>query len=171
MRQAVCRWDDKTQAEAYAHTLRAFFLKFEAFAHHDLFLIGESYAGQYIPNIAAHLLSCCKSEFRLRGIGVGNGCWGGDATHVECNGAHEDLMDAELYYGKGLLSKALYSQISKACPTTVQRESPACRAALRKMDAAVGPHNVYNVCVAARRRAPSRTGFALLLAVVTGASL
>jgi hypothetical protein len=23
---------------------------------------------------------------QLKGIAVGNGCWGGDATHVQCNG-------------------------------------------------------------------------------------
>ena len=79
-RQAVCRWDDVTQAEAYAHTLRAFFAKFAAFAKHDLYLAGESYAGQYIPNIATHLLSCCKDELLLRGIAVGNG-----ARHRPCN--------------------------------------------------------------------------------------
>ena len=144
-RQAVCRWDDVTQAEAYAHTLRAFFAKFAAFAKHDLYLAGESYAGQYIPNIATHLLSCCKDELLLRGIAVGNGCWGGDADHVSCNGAHEDQMDAALYHGKGLLSQKLYDEVTKACPENSARESKACYMALSKMDKAVGPHNVYNV--------------------------
>lgn len=41
-----CKWDDVTQAEAYAHTLKAFFDAFPEFAKRDLYLSGESYAGQ-----------------------------------------------------------------------------------------------------------------------------
>ena len=44
----VCSWNDTSQAEAYAATLEAFFIAFPEFAENDLYLSGESYAGQYL---------------------------------------------------------------------------------------------------------------------------
>ena len=37
-----CMWNDTSQAEAYAHTLVAFFKAFPEFAQNDLYLTGES---------------------------------------------------------------------------------------------------------------------------------
>ena len=34
---------------------------------------------------------------------AGNACWGGDATHVSCNGPNEDQMDVELFHRKAHL--------------------------------------------------------------------
>ena len=51
-------------------------------------LVFESYAGQYVPNIAHYILNNepFTSSIKLTGIAIGNACWGGNATHVECNG-------------------------------------------------------------------------------------
>ena len=54
---SICKWNDKTQAVAYAHTLLAFYKAFPEFAGNDLYLTGESYAGQYLPNIASTILT------------------------------------------------------------------------------------------------------------------
>ena len=66
--QRRCVWSDVTQAEAYAHTLKAFFAAFPEFASHDLYLSGESYAGQYLVRrrrtaaaAACALLSCSRA--------------------------------------------------------------------------------------------------------------
>lgn len=142
VRQVACHWDDVTQAEAYGHTLKAFYSAFPELLHNDLYLAGESYAGQYIPNIASHLLSALP-ELPLKGIAVGNGCWGGDSTHVQCNGPDAEANDVELYHGKGLMSTQLYTQIKSTC--TFPKTGPRCDLLLAKMDAEVGPHNVYNV--------------------------
>ena len=55
--QKACSWDDVSQAEAYAHTLAAFFGAFPEYAGNDLYLTGESYAGQYVPNIASWIVA------------------------------------------------------------------------------------------------------------------
>ena len=51
-----CQWNDTSQAEAYAHTLTAFYKAFPEYAANDLYMTGESYAGQYVgaPRGALH---------------------------------------------------------------------------------------------------------------------
>jgi len=36
-----CHWNDTSQAEAYAHTLTAFFKAYPEFAENELYLTGE----------------------------------------------------------------------------------------------------------------------------------
>jgi carboxypeptidase C (cathepsin A) len=83
-----CFWNDTSQAEAYAHSLTTFFEAFPEYKANDFYLTGESYAGQYVPNIAHYIL---KNEpfttgINLKGFAIGNACWGGNATKVNCNG-------------------------------------------------------------------------------------
>ena len=88
----TCEWDDVNQGEAYAHTLAAFKVAFPEFASNDLYLTGESYFGQYGPNIANFILTHTpfNTTLNLKGIAAGNACWGGTATDVTCNGPHEE---------------------------------------------------------------------------------
>ena len=155
-RQETCSWDDKTQAQSYAFVLQEFFKHYPEFASNEFFISGESYGGQYVPNIAYHILQTPEhANINLKGIAVGNGCWGGDATHVECNGPNEDGDDVELFFGKGLVSRKLHTDIVEECgflPNGTAPHAPSvqCRALLRQMDTEVGPHNVYNVRERAR---------------------
>ena len=41
-----CHWNDTSQAEAYAHTLVAFYKAFPEFKSNEFYMTGESYAGQ-----------------------------------------------------------------------------------------------------------------------------
>lgn len=158
-----CKWDDVTQAEAYAHTLLSFTQAFPEYAHHAIYLTGESYFGQYGPNIAHHILSNepFKSKLNIKGIALGNACWGGNATCVACNGPSEDKIDVDFFFGKGLYSHKLHKQIYEKCsfPATyvscnsLSSDEVAghsalgteCKDLLQKMRQEVGPHNVYNV--------------------------
>lgn len=98
---------DVSQAEAYAHTLMAFKKAFPAFAPNDVYLTGESYFGQYGPNIANYILTHApfNTSVGLKGIAAGNACWGGSATHVQCNGPNSEQNDVDMYFGKGLVSE------------------------------------------------------------------
>jgi carboxypeptidase C (cathepsin A) len=140
-----CSWDDVSQGEAYAHTLQAFFKAFPEFAKNDLYLTGESYFGQYGPNIANYILNHqpFKSALNLKGMALGNACWGGDANTVDCNGPNSQRNDVELFFGKGLFSPKLHKQILSTCkfPET----SSSCQKLLSQMHHEVGPHNVYNI--------------------------
>ena len=114
-RQQRCSWNDVTQAEAYEATLKAWFAAFPEHAGKDLYLAGESYAGQYIPNIAARLLNGSLAP-QLRGIAVGNGCWGGGADSVLCNGPNEARDLLELYHGKVVTRPPPLSPLSRLSP-------------------------------------------------------
>jgi len=145
--QKTCKWDDVSQAEAYAHTLIAFFKAFPEYSNNDLYLTGESYAGQYLPNIANYILTQMSDQLsNLKGIAVGNGCWGGDENTVRCNGPNEEKMDVDLFHNKGLISNKLRDQVYKSCGWNENGvEGAGCLLDIEKVDKAVGPHNVYNV--------------------------
>ena len=151
-KQVPCQWDDVSQGEAYAHTLAAFFKAFPEYAKNSLYLTGESYFGQYGPNIANWILTHApfNSTLNLKGILAGNACWGGDATSVNCNGPNEERNDVELFHGKGLISSKLYKEVYDACGWAspvggfAARDARAsCQSLVRDVHEAVGPHNIY----------------------------
>jgi len=158
-----CIWDDVTQSEAYAHTLQTFFGVYPEFAKNDFYLSGESYFGQYGPNIAHYILNNepFASNINLVGIAAGNACWGGTETCLACNGPSQDRIDVDLFFGKALFSPKLKAQIDAACdfPTTYigssqggpfdcdasSSVSTKCKSLLQEMRRQVGPHDVYNI--------------------------
>jgi hypothetical protein len=156
-----CHWDDRSQAEAYAHTLTAFFQAFPEVAKNDFYLSGESYFGQYGPNIAHFILNTApfKDGIQLKGILAGNACWGGTESCVNCNGPSQDRLDVEHFFGRGLFSPKLKKQIDATCdfpeeygpqqgtgPFACQKPvSDECQGLLKEMRRQVGPHNVYFV--------------------------
>jgi len=145
-----CSWDDLSQAEAYAHTLLAFFGAFSEYKTNDFYMAGESYFGQYGPNIANHIVSHDEfSSINLAGLLVGNGCWGGTETSFQCNGPNAEKNDIDIVHGKGLLSSKQYKKVYQACGWASGEgelaSSAGCRAAQAEADLEVGPFNVYDV--------------------------
>lgn len=145
-----CSWDDLSQAEAYAHTLLAFFGAFPEFKTNAFYMAGESYFGQYGPNIANHIVSNDGfSSINLVGMLVGNGCWGGTENSFSCNGPNAERNDIDILHGKGLLSKKGYNKVYQACGWASgeanEAGSLACRSAQLAADEEVGTFNVYDV--------------------------
>eukprot|EP00928_Gymnodinium_smaydae_P043779 TRINITY_DN29273_c0_g2_i1.p1 TRINITY_DN29273_c0_g2~~TRINITY_DN29273_c0_g2_i1.p1 ORF type:complete len:494 (-),score=66.69 TRINITY_DN29273_c0_g2_i1:12-1493(-) len=146
----ACSWNDVSQAEAYAHSLLAFFKAFPEFSKNKFYLSGESYFGQYGPNIAHYIVSnAFFSSINLRGLLVGNGCWGGTATSFDCNGPNADQNDLDALYGKGLVSKRQYRAAYAACGfstgSLLARTSAHCQKALDDAHSEVGSYNIYDV--------------------------
>jgi len=146
-----CAWDDVSQAEAYAHTMLAFFGAYPEFKTNAFYMAGESYFGQYGPNIANYIVSNdAFSSINLAGLLVGNGCWGGTETSFSCNGPNAAQNDVDIVHGKGLLSTKQYKKVYAACGWSSGEqdagEGPiACRAAQAEADLEVGPFNIYDV--------------------------
>jgi len=145
-KRVPCSWNDKTQAEAYANTLNAFFTAFPEYSSNSLYLTGESYFGQYAPNIAHFILNNepFNSTLNLKGIALGNACSDGDENHVTCMD-NEDEIDVQLYFGKGLFSPKLYKEIYDVCKFPTSLAHPKCQLKLAEMRRQVGPHNTYNI--------------------------
>lgn len=144
-KNVTCTWDDKTQAEAYYKTLTTWLTAYPEFKANDMYITGESYAGQYVPNIAAYIMDNAPGKVNLKGFAVGNACWGGDENTVECNGPNVQRNDVDLYYGKGLVAKKLRDQIYTACGWNGASPTQQCQTLMRQMDQEVGPHNIYNI--------------------------
>lgn len=143
----TCEWSDTTQAEAYAHTLQAFFEAFPEYSQNNLYLTGESYFGIYGPNIASYILNTppFSSTINLKGLALGNACWGGDEQSVRCNGPNSQKHEIDFFFGKGLFSRKLRQEIESACDFSVKPLSRECQNSLVEMRKQVGPHDVYNV--------------------------
>ncbi|EQC36354.1 hypothetical protein SDRG_06459 [Saprolegnia diclina VS20] len=74
------------------------------FANHKLFIAGESYAGHYIPAIAAHILDTANDNdgykpIELSGVAIGNGL-----TNPTVQLAHHADMLQDNAYGKKLMN-------------------------------------------------------------------
>ena len=98
-------------------------------------------AHRYGPNIAHWILTHApfNKTLNLKGIAAGNACWGGTATSVDCNGPNSDQNDLDMYFGKALISKKLYTAAYNACGfgnssghALAARESPKCFLAKHK---------------------------------------
>jgi hypothetical protein len=103
-----------------------------------------------VPNIAHFILNNepFKSSFNLKGLALGNACWGGNATRVQCNGPNSQQHMSDIYHGKGLSSEDNYATIQSTCAWPAKQDTPLsadCEAALRAQSEQVGPHNVYNI--------------------------
>lgn len=101
-------WND-TRAALSAHQLLKSFLKsFSRFKANEVILIGESYAGIYVPTLAREILSeGPNSPVNLVGFAVGDGCVG---TDVLCGDHAGPLFHVQFMHGHGQ-----FSEVSASC--------------------------------------------------------
>uniref|UniRef100_A0A7C8YZR5 Carboxypeptidase n=1 Tax=Opuntia streptacantha TaxID=393608 RepID=A0A7C8YZR5_OPUST len=88
--------------------LQRWFIKFPQYKQRDLFIIGESYAGHYIPQLAKLMVQFNKKEkiFNLKGIALGN---------PVLEFATDFNSRAEYFWSHGLISDSTYKVFSSAC--------------------------------------------------------
>eukprot|EP00041_Stephanoeca_diplocostata_P033553 m.1112329 g.1112329 ORF g.1112329 m.1112329 type:complete len:295 (-) comp24362_c0_seq49:3009-3893(-) len=101
----------------------------------------------YIPTLMAEI-DRRQNGINLKGAAIGNGV-GGQSEEFGGNGHR---IRAKFYYGKGVYPTVIRDTIEKECgsldyPTAAGWENvtDACNAALQAMNAAIGPHNLYNM--------------------------
>ncbi|EPS60190.1 hypothetical protein M569_14612, partial [Genlisea aurea] len=121
--------------------------KFPAFQNRDLFLTGESYAGHYVPQLAAALLDHNQRspdrKFNIKGVGVGNPLLKLD---------RDAPATYEYFWSHGLISDEIRSTIVEECdfedytyPGT-HNVSDLCNDAMSRADTIVGDYiNNYDV--------------------------
>mmetsp|Transcript_60748 Transcript_60748/g.109458 ORF Transcript_60748/g.109458 Transcript_60748/m.109458 type:complete len:549 (-) Transcript_60748:22-1668(-) len=113
-----CINTDKSTAAANRAALQDFFKnKFPELQSNEFYITGESYAGVYVPTLAAEILENAK-EINLKGVGVGDPCTD--------NAAQSDSMDMMWYAHKnGFLLDADFDLLWKTC----KRRHPSILAA------------------------------------------
>lgn len=132
---------DDALAVDNAAFLAGFAALYPEFASRDLYLAGESYAGHYVPQLAARLVEAPVPGLRLAGWIVGNPSFDG-------------FLDAQNFWMfmalHGLTSTAGYTAAATTCNGTFAGPvSPACAnatAALRPMFVGLNPYNMYALC-------------------------
>lgn len=174
--QSCGSWNDTRTAQANTRFLESFAAAFPEFVDgHDWFIIGESYAGVYVPTLAREILSNKSSMLapQLAGIAVGDPCLGMD---VICGpGEPGPFYYQEFLHGHGQFSDKLHDQILDACPRSDMTASGCagctqqCKDLISSIADEVGGYYAYNLydevrprTAAARRQQPLTRPLAVL---------
>ncbi|OQR93221.1 serine protease family S10 [Achlya hypogyna] len=103
-------YNDVTTAARAHEFLKLFFDEYSEFKNRHVYITGESYAGQYIPNLVAKLLEDPLPGVNLVGMAIGNP-------------VTDDTIDAnaymEYYYTHGMISLETFEDIKRVCKNDV----------------------------------------------------
>ncbi len=105
-------WDDAAVAKANLFAMLDWSSKFPEYSSNKLYLVGESYAGVYVPTVAQQLVTNPLAKgINLAGIAVGDPCFGLD---ILCGpGLYPGPYHAFAWaYGKGQISNIAYNEVS-----------------------------------------------------------
>jgi len=155
-----CTASDTSTAMDNHNVLKGFFKGFPEFAKNDFYISGESYAGVYCPTLAEQIMNDANNEINLKGLAVGNGCWG-SKVGLCAFGADMDRINTQFLYGHGAISKTAYKQVVDACGDpadgpnawggspepaagTEKYRSSECEAARAVSGKGVGSFEIYN---------------------------
>lgn len=125
--------------------LNGFFKGFSELATNDFYIAGESYAGVYVPTLAARVLAgnaAGESDIPLKGIAVGNGCTGNDVG--VCGGTDGTKINKDFLFWHGLVSIDLSNQLDAACGDYTN-PSADCLLLLGEMGNGIGDVNIYDI--------------------------
>ena len=147
---AGCDHTDSSTAANSLLALRSFFAAFPELQRNDFWLTGESYAGIYIPMLAAAVYhynqGAPAAPINLKGVMVGNGCIGNEAGHCGSDPLN-DLHDVQTFRGHGLISDKLFAAIMQDC--NFSKPSLVCDALLADAELqtlGLDIYDLYNEC-------------------------
>lgn len=100
--------NDKITAKDNLMFLQNWLVKFPEYRNRSLFIVGESYAGHYVPQLAELMLQLNKKEkpFNLKGIALGN-------PLLEFSTDFNSR--AEFFWSHGLISDTTYGMFTSVC--------------------------------------------------------
>jgi len=98
--------DDQTSTENY-EAVKQFFKTYPSFRNHTLFIMGESYAGVYVPTLTARIVDGLKAyPLNIKGMALGNGY---------VNAKMNIDTSIRFAYGHGLLDQKIWNTLEKEC--------------------------------------------------------
>ncbi|XP_020219441.1 serine carboxypeptidase-like 45 [Cajanus cajan] len=100
--------NDKITARDNLVFLQNWFVKFPEYRNRSLFIVGESYAGHYVPQLAELMLRFNKKEklFNLKGVALGN---------PVLEFATDFNSRAEFFWSHGLISDTTFKMFTSVC--------------------------------------------------------
>ncbi len=132
--------DESTAQDAYEFLVN-FFNSFPEYKKNKFYITGESYAGIYIPMLIDQIdQDPLGAKLNFFGAAIGNGCWGNSVGTCAFSSAESQHISADFYFGHGLYSQALRSELLDACGS-FDRLNPRCISKLAEMEKQVGQFN------------------------------
>ena len=146
--------DDDRTADQNMLAMADFFEKFPQLKANGFFIVGESYAGIYVPTLAEAIIKATKAGTwagaELKGIAAGNGCSGNEIGI--CGSGPQGTSYEWLYLLQtGFIENSLKLQINQACDfqgALKQQEgalSAKCIQLLTQASAQIQNVNLYDV--------------------------
>ena len=136
-------WNDTSTAEVTYYAIRSWLELFPEYKENEMFLLGESYAGVYVPTIVQQILAHPEDGMNLQGFGVGDACTPPEICGVDPHGPYYQI---QFLYGKSAFSNQLYEEIFTVCSTEELINgdlSDNCRPLIAEMHEQVGGYWVY----------------------------
>lgn len=129
--------DESTASDAYEFLVN-FFTSYPEYKTNKFYLTGESYAGIYIPMLMDQIdQDSLKATLNIAGAAIGNGCWGNTVGTCDFYSADALSISNKFYFGHGMISQSLQSEINDACRDFKQL-TPACVSKLSAADSQMG---------------------------------
>ena len=154
-------WDDLSTAEVTYYALKSWLKLFPEYKQNEMFVMGESYAGVYVPMLVQQILKYPEENINLKvyifrgyqyffslaypqGLAVGDACTPPDV----CGGRHGGpFYYIEFLYGKSAFSNNLYREIHHVCSQeeliSGKNMSEECSNSVNKIPDEVGGYWMY----------------------------
>eukprot|EP00548_Thalassiothrix_antarctica_P005196 CAMPEP_0194141190 /NCGR_PEP_ID=MMETSP0152-20130528/10651_1 /TAXON_ID=1049557 /ORGANISM="Thalassiothrix antarctica, Strain L6-D1" /LENGTH=558 /DNA_ID=CAMNT_0038839739 /DNA_START=42 /DNA_END=1715 /DNA_ORIENTATION=- len=152
-------WTDELASTNVYLALQEFYKRHRCQKSKDLYLIGESYAGIYVPTFARRILEG-EADINLRGIAVGDGCLGtqtGICGNLNAVG-FGDFWNLLFMAGHHQIPLSDFQKVMKACGHHVDNkdfllsgsvQDETCKAVLKRIKEELGgfyEYALYDTC-------------------------
>ena len=125
----------------------AFYEGYPEFKPNGLYLTAESYGGIYIPMMADQIRKKPIPGVTLKGMAIGDGCWGTSTGLCDFNSGKSHQIRAQFFQGHGMYDQPLWASLQKSCGNWSNEAVAAkdCVNDLAEMNDKVGQYYVYNI--------------------------
>ncbi|GMH11408.1 hypothetical protein Nepgr_013249 [Nepenthes gracilis] len=133
--------DLQTASDTHAFLLK-WFEEYPEFLENPFYIAGESYAGIYVPTLAAKVVEGIKAKvnplINFKGYLIGNG--------VVAEGIYEENSLVPFAHGMALISDDLYKKFTHACGVNYSgNDSTECVKYKEKIDLVLEDLNIYDI--------------------------
>ncbi|GAB2218472.1 hypothetical protein Droror1_Dr00001696 [Drosera rotundifolia] len=132
--------DLQTASDTHAFLLK-WFNEYQEFSKNPFYLSGESYAGIYVPTLAAKVVEGIKAKVQpiinFKGYLIGNG--------VVADDKYEDNAILPFAHGMGLISDDLFKKAKSCGEHYNKNDDPGCTKYQDEVDEALDELNIYDI--------------------------